>query len=92
MTSSALRLQYSKAIRRTKQLADIIVRHPDTHVAAPELAAELILFTVEVNTHRFMAGPRAVPLADFENELVAMVTRYLEGTRPSQGKAPATVE
>lgn len=64
---------------RTAQLRDIIVRHPDIHVGAPEVAAELILFTVEVNTHKFMAAPQPIPVETFEQELVAMVTLYLRG-------------
>lgn len=64
---------------RTAQVRDVIVRHPDVRVGDPGVAAELILFTVEINTHRFMAEPRTTPVETFENELVAMVTRYLRG-------------
>ncbi|WP_433272614.1 TetR/AcrR family transcriptional regulator [Actinosynnema sp. CS-041913] len=66
---------------RTAQVRDVVVRHPDSRVADPELAAEIILFTVEMNTHKFMAAPQAAPVEAFENELVAMVTRYLRGDR-----------
>ncbi|GAA1938801.1 TetR/AcrR family transcriptional regulator [Amycolatopsis minnesotensis] len=66
---------------RTAQVRDIIVRHPDIRVGDPDLAAELILFTVEMNTHKFMAAPRANAIETFEHELVAMVTRYLRGDR-----------
>jgi tetracycline repressor-like protein len=66
---------------RTAQVRDVIVRHPDSHVGDPDVAAEIVLFTVEVNTHKFMADPRTVPVETFENELVAMVTRYLRGDR-----------
>ncbi|PWW63179.1 TetR/AcrR family transcriptional regulator [Actinokineospora spheciospongiae] len=64
---------------RTAQVRDILVRHPDIHVGDPDTAAQIILFTVEINTHRFMAAPQTVPVETFENELVAMVTRYLRG-------------
>lgn len=64
---------------RLAQLRDILVRHPDVRVGDPGVAADLILFTVEITTHRFMAAPRTVPVETFENELVAMVTRYLRG-------------
>jgi hypothetical protein len=66
---------------RTAQVRDILLRHPDIHVGDPDIAADLILFTVEVNTHKFMADPRTGPVEAFENELVAMVTRYLRGDR-----------
>ena len=64
---------------REAQIRDIIVRHPDIHVGDPDVAAEIILFTVEMNTHKFMAAPRTIPVETFENELVAMVTGYLRG-------------
>jgi hypothetical protein len=56
-----------------------IIRRPDIRVGDPDVAAEIILFTVEMNTHKFMAAPRTIPVETFENELVAMVTRYLRG-------------
>jgi hypothetical protein len=64
---------------RTAEVRDVIVRHPDVHVGDPEVAAELVLLTVEMNTHKFMAGPRSTPVETFEEELVAMVTLYLRG-------------
>lgn len=67
--------------RRTAQLRDVIVRHPDVRVGDPTVAAEIILLTVEINTHKFMAAPRTTPVETFEDELVAMVTRYLRGDR-----------
>jgi hypothetical protein len=48
-------------------------------VGDPDVAAEIILFTVEMTTHKFMAAPRTIPVETFENELVATVTRYLRG-------------
>jgi AcrR family transcriptional regulator len=66
---------------RTAQIRDVIARHPDVHVGDLDIAADLILFTVETNTHKFMAGPRTSSVETFENELAAMVTRYLRGDR-----------
>jgi AcrR family transcriptional regulator len=66
---------------RKAQVRDVLVRHPDIHVGDPDVAAELIMFTVEMNTHKFMAAPQATPVETFENELVAMMTRYLRGDR-----------
>jgi AcrR family transcriptional regulator len=66
---------------RTAQVRDVIVGHPDIRVGDPDIAADIILFTVEMNTHKFMAGPRTIPVEAFEEELVAMVTRYLRGDR-----------
>lgn len=64
---------------RAAQVRDVIDRHPDIRLDNPDVAAEIILFTVEMNTHKFMAAPRTVPVEAFENELVAMLTRYLRG-------------
>lgn len=66
---------------RTAQVRDVIARHPDISVGDPDIAAEVILFTVEINTHRFMATRRSTPVELFGNELVAMVTGYLRGGR-----------
>jgi AcrR family transcriptional regulator len=66
---------------RVGQLRDLLARHPDVDVRDVDTAAELILFTVEVNTHKLMADPRDIPVETLENELVDMVTRYLRGDR-----------
>ncbi|MCG8916377.1 TetR/AcrR family transcriptional regulator [Actinokineospora sp. PR83] len=80
--SQALRDTVDRHTRlRTAQVREVIVRHPDIRVGDPDIAAEIILFAVEINTHRFMAAPRATPVEVFEDELVAMVTGYLRGGR-----------
>jgi AcrR family transcriptional regulator len=66
---------------RVGQVRDLLARHPDVQVRHLDTAAELIVFTVEVNTHKLMADPRGVPVETFETELVDMVTRYLRGDR-----------
>jgi AcrR family transcriptional regulator len=64
---------------RVAQIRDLLARHPDVTVQDLDTAAELITFTVEMNTHKVMADPRAIPVETFENELVDMITRYLRG-------------
>jgi AcrR family transcriptional regulator len=66
---------------RVGQLRDLLARHPDVHVGDLDVAAELVLFTVELNTHKLMAAPRTIPVETVENELVDMITRYLRGDR-----------
>jgi hypothetical protein len=66
---------------RVAQVRDLLARHPDVHVRDLDTAAELVVFTVEINTHKLMADPRTIPVETFENELVDMVTRYLRGDR-----------
>ncbi|MDR7275345.1 TetR/AcrR family transcriptional regulator [Catenuloplanes atrovinosus] len=64
---------------RVAELRELLGRHPDVRVRDLDVAAELILFTVEINTHKLMAAPRAIPVETFARELVDMVTRYLRG-------------
>ncbi|WP_328675253.1 hypothetical protein OG226_04160 [Streptomyces sp. NBC_01261] len=64
---------------RAGQVRDLLARHPDVHVRHLDTAAELIVFTVGINTHKLMADPRTVPVETFEQEPVDMVTRYLRG-------------
>ncbi|MFD8570503.1 TetR/AcrR family transcriptional regulator [Streptomyces sp. NPDC057694] len=66
---------------RVAQIRDILARHPDVHVRDLGIAAELITFTVEANTHKLMADPQTIPVESFESELVDMITRYLRGDR-----------
>ncbi|MDP9794958.1 AcrR family transcriptional regulator [Catenuloplanes nepalensis] len=69
---------------RTAQIRDLLVRHPDVHVENLDTAADLILFTIEMNTHKLMADPRTTSVEPFETELVDMITRYLQGDRRSE--------
>jgi AcrR family transcriptional regulator len=64
---------------RVGQVRDLLARHPDVHVGDLDTAAELVVFTVEINTHKLMADPRTIAIETVENELVDMVTRYLRG-------------
>jgi AcrR family transcriptional regulator len=66
---------------RVAQVRDLLARHPDVAVRELDTAAELITFTVEMNTHKLMAAPRTIPVETVENELVDMITRYLRGDR-----------
>ncbi|MFF1920095.1 TetR/AcrR family transcriptional regulator [Streptomyces sp. NPDC058221] len=64
---------------RVGQVRDLLARHPDVRVRDLSTAAELIVTTVEMNTHKIMADPQTIPVEAFEDELVAMITRYLRG-------------
>lgn len=64
---------------RVGQVRDLLARHPDVRVGDLDTAAELIVGTVELNTHKLMADPRTLRVETFENELVDMITRYLRG-------------
>lgn len=63
--------------QRVAQVRDVFARHPDVNVRDLDTAVELVVFTVELNTHRLAAFRR--PAETFEDELVDMMTRYLRG-------------
>ncbi|QDY07839.1 TetR/AcrR family transcriptional regulator [Micromonospora sp. HM134] len=70
--------------QRVTQIRDLLALHPDVRVTDLDTAAELIVFTVEINTHKLMADPRPIPVERFERELANMVTRYLRGDRHAE--------
>nr|WP_168723502.1 TetR/AcrR family transcriptional regulator [Streptomyces sp. SAT1]ANO42100.1 TetR family transcriptional regulator [Streptomyces sp. SAT1] len=73
--------------RRIAYVRALLGRHPQVRVADTDIAARLVVSTVEMVVHRVMAGPGQVDAARFEDELVAMLTRYLTGGPAS---APAS--
>ncbi|MCS0599636.1 TetR/AcrR family transcriptional regulator [Streptomyces sp. LP11] len=64
------RIAYARRLLRT---------HPEVRVADVDVAARLVVSTVEMVVHRVMAGPGEVDVTRFENELVTMLTGYLTG-------------
>ncbi|GLE56946.1 putative transcriptional regulator, TetR family protein [Mycobacteroides chelonae] len=50
---------------------------PGVNIVNKNAAAQLVVTTVEVVVHHVMAAPDLVEVADFESELVAMLSRYL---------------
>src|SRR5687767_6519532 len=42
--------------QRVAQVRELLARHPDVHVRDLDTAADLIVFTVELNTHRLAAS------------------------------------
>ncbi|AZM62572.1 MULTISPECIES: TetR/AcrR family transcriptional regulator [unclassified Streptomyces] len=64
---------------RVGQIRDLLTRHPDVHVRDLDVAAELVVGTIEMNTHKLMAAPEPIEVERLETELVAMLTRYLSG-------------
>ncbi|WP_285640387.1 TetR/AcrR family transcriptional regulator [Lentzea sp. NBRC 102530] len=63
--------------QRVAQVREVFARHPDVRVRDLDTAVDLVVFTVELNTHRLAALRRDVETV--ETELVDMVTRYLSG-------------
>ncbi|MEJ8654332.1 TetR family transcriptional regulator [Streptomyces sp. MS1.AVA.3] len=70
---------------RTVFARDLIEHHPEVRVADVEVAARLLVSTVELVVHQLIAAPDPLDPARLESELVAMLTRYLTG-EPGTGR------
>lgn len=57
----------------------VLAAHPDVGVADTDTAARLVVAAIESLVHRLIASPTPIAVAPFEDELVAMLTRYLTG-------------
>ncbi|MDN5606164.1 MAG: hypothetical protein L0G59_12230, partial [Kocuria sp.] len=66
---------------RVSQVREMFTRHPDVQVKDLDMAAELVVGALEMNTHKLMATLHPDEVERLETELVAMVTRYLRGDR-----------
>ncbi|MEU9482081.1 TetR/AcrR family transcriptional regulator [Streptomyces decoyicus] len=75
--------QYQRA--RTVYARELIENHPEARVADMEVAARLLVSTVELLVHQLIAAPDPLDPARLESELVAMLTRYLTG-EPGTGR------
>ncbi|MBU6530472.1 TetR/AcrR family transcriptional regulator [Streptomyces sp. NPDC057245] len=64
---------------RLAHTRDLLERHPEARVADAEMAARLVVLTIELVVHKVSAEPEPVDLGRFEDELVAMLHRYLTG-------------
>ncbi|MFJ2772596.1 TetR/AcrR family transcriptional regulator [Streptomyces sp. NPDC087300] len=62
---------------RVAATRDLLARHPEVRVADVDVAAQLVVSTIETVVHQLVAAPRSVDVRRLEDELVAMVTRYL---------------
>lgn len=71
---------------RVSQVREVFARHPDVRVRDLDMAAQLIVGAVELNTHQLMAAPHPPQAERLEAELVAMITRYLGGDRSTAGE------
>ncbi|MEV6642522.1 TetR/AcrR family transcriptional regulator [Amycolatopsis sp. NPDC051371] len=71
-------------VERMKRSLDAYMRelldgHPEVRVADTETAARLIVTTVELVIHQLVADHEPVDVGRLEDELVAMLTRYVKG-------------
>jgi AcrR family transcriptional regulator len=71
-------------VERLKQslvsyLRELLDGHPEVRLADTETAARLIVTTVELVVHQLVADHEPVDIGRLEDELVAMLTRYVKG-------------
>lgn len=62
---------------RVGYVRELLDRHADVRVEDTGTAARVIVTTIETLVHHLIASPDPVDVTSLENELVAMLTRYL---------------
>ncbi|MEU6604048.1 TetR/AcrR family transcriptional regulator [Streptomyces shenzhenensis] len=62
---------------RVAYARELLDHHPEVRVDDKETAARLLVSTIELVVHMLIAAPMAVEAGRLENEMVAMLTRYL---------------
>lgn len=65
-------------------MAELLASHPHVIVSDRDVAARLVVVTIESVVHQSMAAPRILHAEALHAELVAMLTRYLTGAVRSQ--------
>ncbi|WP_436534012.1 TetR/AcrR family transcriptional regulator [Actinoplanes sp. HUAS TT8] len=75
---------------RATEIRSFLDRHPQVDVADTTTAANLVVTTVGVVAHWLTAAPAALDPKSLEDEMTAMLTRYLTGSAdgPSQSDPP----
>ncbi|MDX3193266.1 TetR/AcrR family transcriptional regulator [Streptomyces sp. MN03-5084-2B] len=58
---------------------DLLEGHPEVRVADTATAARLVIATVELGVHDLLAEPDPIDARRLEDEMVAMLTRYVRG-------------
>ncbi|MEU1305176.1 TetR/AcrR family transcriptional regulator [Streptomyces shenzhenensis] len=67
---------------RVAHARELLEHHPEVRVDDKQTAAQLLVSTIEHVVHMLIAAPMAVDAGRLENELVAMLTRYLTAAQP----------
>ncbi|WP_233510661.1 TetR/AcrR family transcriptional regulator [Actinomadura craniellae] len=80
---------HAAQLRATEAAEELLGADPQVTVADIPMAARLVVTSIESQVHRFTADAGLENVDAFENELVAMLVRYLTarppGPRPSPG-------
>lgn len=75
-----LRMMHGSEATIVALTEDLLIHHPQVRVGDTATAARLVVAAVESLVHRLVASPTPIDTGRFEDELVAMLTRYLEAT------------
>ncbi|GAA1937042.1 TetR/AcrR family transcriptional regulator [Streptomyces durmitorensis] len=73
---------------RFAYIEELLAKHPEVRVTDTYTATRLLVTTVELVVHKVIAAPDPIDVRRFEDELVAMLHRYLTG--PSETVGPRT--
>ncbi|WAJ44346.1 TetR/AcrR family transcriptional regulator [Mycobacterium sp. Aquia_216] len=68
---------------RMAHLRNIMKRSPEVTIDDEEVAARLVVSTIEMVVHHLLAAPDAIDLERLETQLVEMLYRYLTATPPN---------
>ncbi|AQW55505.1 TetR/AcrR family transcriptional regulator [Streptomyces violaceusniger] len=74
---------------RVAYTQELLERHPEVRVEDTYVAARLIVSTIELVVHVLIAAPESIDTTRLENELVAMLTRYLTAAPSGATEHPA---
>ncbi|MYS85212.1 TetR/AcrR family transcriptional regulator [Embleya scabrispora] len=70
---------------RVAFVRELLDGHPEVRIDDTHTAARLVVSTVELVVHQLIAAPEPIDIPRFENELVAMLTRYLTAAPAERG-------
>ncbi|OAP25361.1 hypothetical protein A4R44_03744 [Amycolatopsis sp. M39] len=76
----------AESLERIADVRDLPERSPEPIVSNVDMAARIVVNTVELLVHKLIAGPEPLDLPAFEDALRAMLTRYATaGSERSSG-------
>lgn len=76
-SSELLRTVQEHDEARVSYMRELLGRYPEVRVANVDMAARIVVSTVELVVHKVIATHERTDLQQFEDELVSMLTRYL---------------
>ncbi|KOG85436.1 TetR/AcrR family transcriptional regulator [Streptomyces varsoviensis] len=78
-TPQIFEIMYEYEAASVDFIKGLLERHPEVKVEDKQTAARLVVTSAGLLVHQLVAEPNPIDVDRFENELVAMLTRYLTG-------------